>query len=51
MRFSRLFAPTKKESPADAEIPSHKLLVRAGFIRKVASGLYVILPLGRRVFL
>jgi prolyl-tRNA synthetase len=51
MRFSRLFAPTKKESPADAEIPSHKLLVRAGFIRKVASGLYDILPLGTRVIL
>ncbi len=51
MRFSRLFAPTKKESPADAEIPSHKLLTRAGFIRKVASGLYDILPLGTRVIL
>ncbi|WP_457677507.1 proline--tRNA ligase [Thermovibrio sp.] len=51
MRFSRLFAPTKKESPADAEIPSHKLLTRAGFIRKVASGLYDILPLGARVVL
>ncbi|WP_457754874.1 proline--tRNA ligase [Thermovibrio ammonificans] len=49
MRFSRAFIPTKKESPADAEIPSHKLLVRAGFIRKVASGLYDILPLGARV--
>ncbi len=51
MRFSRLFAPTKKESPADAEIPSHKLLTRAGFIRKVASGLYDILPLGAKVIL
>jgi len=46
MRFSKLFAPTLKESPSDAEIPSHKLLVRAGFIRKKASGLYDILPLG-----
>ncbi len=51
MRFSKLFAPTLKESPADAEIPSHKLLVRAGFIRKKASGLYDILPLGVRVLL
>jgi prolyl-tRNA synthetase len=51
MRFSRLFAPTLKESPADAEIPSHKLLIRAGFIRKKASGLYDILPLGVRVLL
>ena len=51
MRFSRAFIPTMKESPADAEIPSHKLLVRAGFIRKKASGLYDILPLGVRVLL
>jgi len=49
MRFSRAFIPTMKESPADAEIPSHKLLIRAGFIRKVASGLYDILPLGVKV--
>ena len=49
MRFSRAFIPTQKESPADAEIPSHKLLIRAGFIRKVASGLYDILPLGALV--
>jgi len=51
MKFSKLFAPTLKESPADAEIPSHKLLTRAGFIRKKASGLYDILPLGVRVLL
>jgi prolyl-tRNA synthetase len=49
MRFSRAFIPTLKEAPADAEIPSHKLLIRAGFIRKVASGLYDILPLGALV--
>jgi len=49
MRFSRAFIPTKKEAPSDAEIPSHKLLIRAGFIRKVASGLYDILPLGALV--
>ncbi|WP_163328226.1 proline--tRNA ligase [Desulfurobacterium thermolithotrophum] len=51
MRFSRAFIPTMKESPADAEIPSHKLLIRAGFIRKKASGLYDILPLGVKVLL
>ncbi len=49
MRFSRAFIPTLKEPPADAEIPSHRLLIRAGFIRKKASGLYDILPLGVRV--
>ncbi len=51
MRFSRALIPTKKEPPADAEIASHKLLVRAGFIRKKAAGLYDILPLGMRVLL
>ena len=51
VRFSRAFIPTLKEPPADAEIPSHKLLVRAGFIRKKAAGLYDILPLGVRVLL
>ncbi len=49
MRQSRLFAPTLKESPADAEIASHKLLVRGGFMRRVASGIYDFLPLGVRV--
>ena len=49
MRFSKAFIPTMKETPADAEVPSHKLLTRAGFIRKKASGLYDILPLGVRV--
>jgi prolyl-tRNA synthetase len=49
MRQSSLFAPTLKESPADAEIASHRLLVRAGFLRKVASGIYELLPLGARV--
>ena len=51
VRFSRAFIPTLKEAPSDAEIPSHKLLVRAGFIRKKASGLYDILPLGVRVLM
>jgi prolyl-tRNA synthetase len=49
MRFSKLFAPTLKEDPAEAEIVSHKLLVRAGMLRKVASGIYSYLPLGFRV--
>lgn len=48
-RMSKLYAPTLKEDPADAEIASHKLLVRAGMIRKVASGIYAYLPLGKRV--
>ncbi|MBE0447769.1 MAG: proline--tRNA ligase [Actinobacteria bacterium] len=48
MRFSILFAPTLKESPAEAEIISHKLLLRAGMIRKVAAGIYSFLPLGYR---
>jgi prolyl-tRNA synthetase len=47
MRQSKAFIPTLKESPADAEISSHRLLVRAGFLRKVASGIYELLPLGR----
>ncbi len=49
MRQSRLLVPTLKESPADAEVASHRLLVRAGFMRKVASGIYELLPLGVRV--
>jgi prolyl-tRNA synthetase len=49
MRFSSLFAPTLKDDPADAEVISHKLLVRAGMIRQVARGIYDYLPLGLRV--
>ena len=49
MHFSKLFIPTLKESPADAEVISHKLMVRAGMIRQLASGIYSILPLGLRV--
>ena len=49
MYFSKLFIPTLKESPADAEVISHKLMVRAGMIRQLASGIYSILPLGLRV--
>ncbi|QTA37861.1 proline--tRNA ligase [Thermosipho ferrireducens] len=51
MRFSQLYAPTLRENPSDAEIPSQALLQRGGFIRKVAAGIYTYLPLGRRVLL
>ncbi len=47
--WSQFFIPTLKESPADAEIASHKLLIRAGLVRKLGGGLYTYLPLGLRV--
>lgn len=47
-RLSTLFLRTLREDPADAEVPSHKLLVRAGYIRRVAPGVYTWLPLGLR---
>ena len=50
MRASQYLITTKKESPADAEVISHQLMLRAGMIRKVASGLYSWLPMGLRVF-
>jgi len=49
MYYSKLLIPTLKESPADTEVISHKLMVRAGMIRQLASGIYSILPLGLRV--
>ncbi len=49
MRMSRAFAPTLKESPADAQVRSHIYLVRGGFIRQLAAGVYNFLPLGWRV--
>ncbi|SDF07657.1 proline--tRNA ligase [Desulfovibrio legallii] len=49
MRFSACYIPTLKESPADAEVVSHKLLLRAGMVRRLTSGLYTYLPLGLRV--
>lgn len=51
MKYSQLFIPTVKEVPADAEVPSHQLMIRAGLMRKVASGTYVYLPLGWRILL
>jgi prolyl-tRNA synthetase len=49
LRMSTLFLRTLRENPAEAEVPSHALLVRAGFIRRVAPGSYSWLPLGKRV--
>ncbi|MBP1763661.1 MAG: Prolyl-tRNA synthetase [Firmicutes bacterium] len=49
MRVSRLYAPTLRETPAEAEIPSHQLMLRAGMIRKAAGGIYTYLPLALRV--
>jgi prolyl-tRNA synthetase len=46
LRMSRLFLRTLREDPADAEVPSHKLLVRAGYVRRAAPGIYSWLPLG-----
>ncbi len=48
MRLSTMFVPTRKEDPADAEVVSHKLLVRGGYIRMLARGIYSFLPLGWR---
>ncbi len=48
MRATQLFAPTLREAPKDAELVSHKLLLRGGFIRSLASGVYTYLPLGLR---
>ena len=48
MRYSKLFAPTLREVPAEAEIASHQLMLRAGMMRKVAFGIYTYLPLGWR---
>ena len=49
MRWSRYFIPTLREDPADAEVVSHKLLLRAGLIRQLSAGVYSFLPLGQRV--
>ena len=50
MRFSRLFTFTTKEDPKDASLPSHKYLVKAGFIKQIGAGIYDFLPLGKIVF-
>src|ERR671930_2019639 len=48
-RASRMFLPTLRDAPADADAASHKLLVRGGFIRQVGAGVWTYLPLGWRV--
>jgi len=50
LRMSTLFLRTLREDPADAEVPSHRLLVRAGYIRRVAPGIYSLLPLGVAIY-
>jgi prolyl-tRNA synthetase len=50
-RFSSLFLPTLRQDPAEAEVVSHRLLLRAGYIRQLAAGIYSILPLGQRALL
>ena len=47
-RWSKLFIPTLREAPSDAEVASHKLLLRAGYIRQLGAGIYSYLPLGQR---
>ena len=49
MRVSKLYAPTLREVPAEAEVVSHQLMLRAGFMRKAAGGIYTYLPLAWRV--
>jgi len=49
MRFSHAFFPTLKEAPAEAEVVSHRLMIRAGMIRRLAAGVYTLLPLGVKV--
>jgi prolyl-tRNA synthetase len=51
MRWSQYFIPTLREDPADAEVVSHKLLLRAGVIRQLSAGIYSLLPLGQRIAL
>ena len=48
MRMSKLFSQTLREAPAEAEIASHQLLFRAGFVRQLATGVFSYLPLARR---
>ncbi len=51
MRWSQYFIPTLREDPADAEVVSHKLLLRAGIVRQLSAGIYSYLPLGQRIAL
>src|SRR3954454_17581443 len=49
MRLSQLFFATLRDDPAEAEMPSHRLLLRAGYMRQLGAGIYSLLPLGFRV--
>ena len=49
MKWSRTFIPTLKENPSDAEVESHKLMIRSGMIRKLSAGVYSYLPLGTKI--
>ena len=49
MRWSTMHIPTLRDDPADAEVLSHKLLVRAGYVRRTAAGVWTWLPLGKKV--
>ena len=51
MRWSTLFIPTLREIPAEAEVISHQLLLRAGYVRQLAAGIYNYLPLAQRSLL
>src|SRR5215212_1463873 len=48
MRLSHLFFATLRDDPTEAEMPSHRLLLRAGYVRQLGSGIYSLLPLGKR---
>lgn len=48
MRYTQFFIPTLKETPSDAEVVSHQLMMRSGMIRKIAAGIYTYMPLGLR---
>ena len=50
-RWSQLFIPTLREAPGDAEVASHKFLIRAGYVRQLAAGIYSFLFLGQRAML
>ncbi len=49
MKASRFFISTLKEAPADAEVASHRLMLRAGFIKRLSAGIYTYMPMGLRV--
>ena len=49
MKASQFFVSTLKEAPADAEVVSHQLMVRAGFIKRLSAGIYTYMPMGLRV--